>query len=197
MSKRKPRIPAIERPQWTDEVRDLFAVMDGPEARGSGPSREIMFYLAQHPVLSTRFMEFGRHVLFESQLPDRERELITLHIAWRTRSDYEWISHVTFGLHVGLTDADIEAVKVGADSSHWSESDRELLRTVDQLLDNYDLDDELWTSLSKRFDQQEIIELLFTVANYMGFSAVLNALRIPLEPGTDEVAAKYGTPRGQ
>lgn len=194
MSELEPRIPPLEPSEWTEEVRDLFAVMDGPEGRENGPSREIMHYLAQHPVLSARFMAFGRHILFDSILSDHVRELVTLYIAWTTKSDYEWVSHVTFGLHIGLTEADIEAVKQGPDSPHWSEFDRNLLRAVDQLRDSYNLDDELWASLSKKFDQREMIELVYTIGNYLLFSAVLNSFRIPLEPGTEDVVKKYGTP---
>jgi 4-carboxymuconolactone decarboxylase len=194
MSEQEPRIPPLKRSEWTEEVRDLFAVMDGPEGREKGPSREIMHFLAQHPVLSERFMAFGRHILFESILSDRVRELVTLYIAWTTKSDYEWVSHVAFGLHIGLTEADIEAVKEGPDSPHWSDFDRNLLRAVDQLRDGYNLDDALWAALSKEFDRSEMMELVYTIGNYLLFSAVLNSFRIPLEPGTEDVVKKYGTP---
>ncbi len=194
MSRREPRIPPVERSEWTEEVRDLFTVMDGPEAREKGPSRNIMYVLARHPVLSKQFMSFGRHLLFDSILTDRVRELVTLYVAWTTRSEYEWLSHVAFGLHVGFTDADIEAVKKGPDSPHWSEPERDLLRAVDQMRDGYDLDDELWASLARQFDQREMMELVFTIGNYLLFAAVLNSFRIPLEPGHEALAGKYGTP---
>jgi len=196
MPKPESRIPPVKRSEWTDDVRDLFTVMDGPEAWENGPSREIMHFLARHPVISNKFMTFGRHMLFESSLSDRDRELVTLYAGWTTKSDYEWISHVAFGLQVGITDADIEAVKLGPDSPHWSEYDRNLLLAVDQLRDNYDLDDELWAALSKEFDHREMIELVYTIGNYMLFAAVLNSLRIPLEPGMEELCKKYGVPRG-
>jgi len=173
-------------------MRDLFAVMD-PAGRENGPSRRIMNYLARHPVLSREFMVFGRHLLFESSLPDRERELVTLYVAWRTRSDYEWISHVAFGLQVGLTEADLEAVKTGSTSPHWSQPDRDLLRAVDQMMDTYDLDDEVWAALSQRYDLRQMMELIFTIGNYMLFAAVLKSFRIPLEPGMESLAEKYGT----
>lgn len=194
MSKLKPRIPPIKPTEWTDEARDFFTVMDGPEAWEKGPSREVILYLAQHPVLSNRFMSFGRDVLRSSSLPHRERELVTLYIGWTTKSDYEWLSHVAFGLQVGLTDEDIEAVKHGPDSSHWSGLDRELLRAADQMRDQYDLDDELWDSLSHHYDQRQMIEWMYTIGNYMVFAAVFNSLRIPLEPGMNALAEKYGVP---
>ena len=194
MSTSEPRIPPVERSEWTGEVRDLFTVMDGPQAWEKGPSRDIMYVLARHPVLSKLFMQFGRRVLMESALPDRERELVTLYVAWITRSDYEWLSHVAYGLRVGLTDADIEAVKQGHDSPHWSGLDRKLLCAAVQLCKAYDLDDELWASLSQEFDPRQMMELVYTIGNYMLFSAVLNSFRIAPEAGMDELAEKYGVP---
>lgn len=194
MSTSEPRIPPVTRSEWTDEMRDLFTVMDGPEAWEKGPSRDIMYVLARHPVLSQLFMQFGRRVLMESSLPDRERELVTLGVAWITRSDYEWLSHVAYGLHVGLTEADIEAAKQGAESPHWSGRDRDLLRATVQLCKNYHVDDELWASLSKEFDPRQMMELVYTIGNYMLFSAVLNSFRIPPEAGMEKLAEKYGIP---
>lgn len=192
MPKPEQRITPVERSEWTDEVRDLFAVMDGPEARENGPSRNIMYFLARHPGLSHKFMDLGHYLLRSSILPHRERELVTLYVAWTTKSDYEWASHVTFGLQVGLTEADIEAVKQGSESPYWSGLDRDLLRAVDQLRDTYNLDDELWESLSREYSQQQMMELVFTIGNYILFSSVLNSLRVPLEQGNDEVLKQYG-----
>ncbi len=194
MPENQPRIPPIKPDEWTDEVRDLFTVMDGPEAREKGPSRQVMLYLAQHPKLSNLFMTFGREILRDSSLPHRERELATLYIGWTTRSDYEWLSHVAFGLQVGLTEEDIEAVKQGPESPHWTAPDRDLLRLVDQMRDHYSVDDELWASLSGRYDQRQMIEWIYTVGNYMLFSAVFNSLQIPVEPEMQELARKFGIP---
>ncbi|MFC7050163.1 carboxymuconolactone decarboxylase family protein [Emcibacter nanhaiensis] len=194
MSNQEPRIPAVTEADWTDEMRDLFEVMEGPEAREKGPSREIIKYLAQHPVLSTKFLAFGSHLLFHSSLPDRERELVTLYVAWKTKSDYEWISHVPFGLHVGVTAEEIHEVKKGPSSDMWSDKDRDLLVACDQYLENYCLDDELWASLSREWSTEQMVELLFTIGNYMLFSGVLNTLRIPLEAGTEDFVKNFGLP---
>lgn len=193
MSKSESRITPITREEWTDEVRDLFTVMDGPEAWEKGPSRTIIHHLGRHPTLSKRFLEFGRQLLVDSNLSDRVREVVTLYVAWTTYSDYEWASHLAFGLRVGLTDDDIEAVKQGPDSPHWTASERNLLRAVDQMRDSYDIDDELWSSLAEEFNEVQLVELVFTIGNYMQFSAVLNSLRIPLESWDHEVLAKYGS----
>ena len=194
MSKLEPRVPPIPRSEWTDEARDVFAVLEGPDAWEKGPRVDVIGVLAQHPHLTRPFLAYNKHLLFQSTLPDRVRELVTLYVAWTTKSDYEWASHVPMGLQVGLTDADIEAVKQGPASSHWSAFDRDLLRAVDQMRDNYDLDDALWATLSKEFDTRQMMDLLFTIGNYIMFSAVLSGLRVPLEARHAEIAKKYGMP---
>ena len=39
----------------------------------------------------------------------------------------------------------------------------------------------------------QMMELIFTIGNYMLFAAVLKSFRIPLEPGMESLAEKYGT----
>jgi alkylhydroperoxidase family enzyme len=194
MQKFEPRIPHVNRSEWTDEVRDVFAVLEGAEGWEKGPRFDIISVFAQHPALTRPFLAYNRYILMNSILPARERELVTLYVGWTCKSPYEWLSHVRMGLQIGLTDEDIEAIKQGPNSPHWSDSDRDLLRAVDQMRNAYDLDDGLWASLSKRYNHREMMELLFIIGNYIMFSAVLNALRVPPEAGGDELAKRYGTP---
>lgn len=190
------RIPLLPEADWTDKARDLFAVLEGPEARDRGPRFEIILQLAQNPDLSIPFLEYNKHILFGTVLDARVRELVTLYVAWSCRSDYEWLSHVREGLRVGLSDADIEACKFGPASAHWSEAERDLMLLVDEMRDTYDVSDGLWARLEKRFNGPELMTLLFTVGNYIMFSAVLNAMRAKPEGGADGegLAAKYGRP---
>jgi alkylhydroperoxidase family enzyme len=194
MPRGEPRIPFIKRSEWTDEARDVFAVLGGPESRENGPSKNIVYVFARHPALALPFLAYNRHLLMNSSLPDRVRELVTLYIGWTCKSDYEWLSHVASGLRLGLTGDDIEAVKHGPDSLHWSELERTLLRAVDQMREAYNLDDELWALLSKEFDHRQMMDLLFTIGNYIMLAAVLNAVRVPPEAELAEIERKYGSP---
>jgi alkylhydroperoxidase family enzyme len=190
------RIPLLPREQWTEKARDLFAVLEGPEAREKGPRYEIVLQLAQNPELTIPFLEYNKHILFGSSLEPRVRELVTLYVAWSCRSEYEWLSHVRDGLRIGLTDADIEAVKLGPASLHWNSFERDLMRLVDQMRDDYDISDELWLALAEHFDPRGIMDLIFTVGNYIMFSSILNGIRAKAEAGAEgeALAAKYGRP---
>lgn len=195
MSNSTRRIPLLPESEWTDKARDLFAVLEGPEARERGPRYEIILQLAQNPDLTIPFLEYNKQILFGSLNP-RVRELVTLYVAWSCKSGYEWLSHVREGLRVGLTDADIEACKLGPASPHWDDAERDLMHLVDQMRDSYDVSDDLWARLSSRFDTRGMMDLLFTAGNYIMFSAVLNGMRAKPEGGAEgeDLAQKYGCP---
>ncbi|WP_321395941.1 carboxymuconolactone decarboxylase family protein [Emcibacter sp.] len=197
MSKDELRISPLKRSEWTEGARDVFAVLGGPEERENGPRYKIISVLAKHPQLMRPFLEYNRQLLMNSVLPGRERELIILYVGWTCRSAYEWLSHVREGLRSGvITEEDISALKQGSDSSHWADFERTLLRAVDQLRETHTLDDDLWTAISEKFDETQMLEFLFAVGNYILMSGVVNALRMPLEEGAEgaELVIKYGVP---
>lgn len=196
MANEDPRIPLLAREDWTERARDLFAVLEGPEARERGPRYDIVLQLAQNPELTIPFLEYNKHLMFHSSLDNRTRELVILYVAWSCRSEYEWLSHVRDGLRIGLTDADIEAVKLGAASPHWDPFERNLMRLVDEMRDDYDISDEIWRAMSVRFDPRQMMDLIFTIGNYIMFSSVLNGMRAKPEAGPEgaDLAAKYGCP---
>lgn len=196
MTQDQRRIPLLPEEQWTERARDLFTVLEGPEAREAGPRFEIVLQLAQNPELTIPFLEYNKHILFGSSLDPRIRELVTLRVAWTCKSDYEWLSHVRDGLKVGVTDADIEAVKAGAGAAHWNDLERDLMHLVDEMREKHDIGDELWASLSAQFDPRGMMDLIFTIGNYIMFAAVLNGMRARPEGGEDgeALAEKYGRP---
>jgi 4-carboxymuconolactone decarboxylase len=192
----KSRIPVLKRSEWTDAARDVFAVIEGPDAWEDGPRFDIVSILAQHPALTRPFLTYNKHLMMNSTVPHRERELVTLYVAWTCKSDYEWLSHVRESRKIGFSDAEIEAVKLGPDAPLWSGLDRTLLRTVDQMRDAYSIDDVTWAELSAHYDHKQMMDLVFTIGNYIMFAAVLNGLRIQPEVGEGgaALAEKYGTP---
>lgn len=192
----QPRIPVLKRGEWTDAARDVFAVLEGPEGWENGPRYDSISILAQHPALTRPFLTYNKHLMMNSTVPHRERELVTLYVAWTCKSDYEWLSHVRESRRIGFTDEEIEAVKQGPDAPLWSAFDRALLRTVDQMRDAYTIDDATWAALSERYDHKQMMDLVFTIGNYIMFAAVLNGLRIPPEVGEGgaALAEQYGTP---
>ena len=121
----EPRLRPLSADEWDDDVRQLLG---GTTGVGDGRVLNIFATLAHHPKLVKRWTVFGNHVLFKSTLPERERELVILRVGWRAQAEYEWGQHVVIARRCGVTDEEIEWVKLGPDAIGWSPFDATLLR---------------------------------------------------------------------
>jgi 4-carboxymuconolactone decarboxylase len=175
------RIPPITAAEWTEATRDVFEVMGGAEAREKGSPYNVVLTLAQHPELALPHLQFYKVLLSCSTLSMQLRELITLRVAWRTQSEYEWIQHVKLGKRVGLTDEHIESIKIGAELPLWSELERLSIRAVDQLFVQSQIDDATWNGLAQHMNKKELIELLFIIGTYTTLCWAFNAMGVKLE----------------
>ncbi|HEX3691049.1 MAG TPA: carboxymuconolactone decarboxylase family protein [Solirubrobacteraceae bacterium] len=142
--------------------------------------------LAVHPELMSRMRPLGSGILNHGQVAPRDREIVLHRTCARAGAEYEWGIHaVAFAHAVDLTAEQVAATAAqtgGAEDRCWSEQDRLLVRLADELHDTNTITDELWADLSKRFTDQQLLELIVTAGWYRTLSYVINAARIPLEP---------------
>ncbi|MFX1501531.1 MAG: carboxymuconolactone decarboxylase family protein [Promethearchaeota archaeon] len=141
--------------------------------------------LVRHPNLLRRWLVFARHVLFKSSLPAREREILILRIGWLCQAEYEFGQHVRIGKENGLLEEEIQMIMEGPDSKGWSSFDATLVKAVDELYYDAFISDPTWKALSKNYNTQQIIDLVFTVGQYNLVSMALNTLGVQLEEGTE------------
>lgn len=114
-------------------------------------------------------------------LPARERELVILRTGWRTRCEYEFGQHVLLGRRAGLTDEEIR--QVTDDDADWPAGDALLIRLSDEIYQTRDVSDELWKSLSARWDSAALLELVALAGFYSMVAGLLNAARVQRDPG--------------
>ncbi|MEU2281136.1 carboxymuconolactone decarboxylase family protein [Streptomyces sp. NPDC013178] len=136
--------------------------------------------LAHHEDALRRFIVFGNHVLGKNTLPLPSRELMILRIAARARAAYEWDQHVRIARRAGLADATILAA-VNGEWDGLDEPDRVLLTATDSLLDRQGVDDELWGRLTDHLSTEQIIDVLYTVGQYLTIATVVNTLGVRVE----------------
>jgi len=179
MKLKTPRLEPLQADQWSDEVRDILRPIK--EQQGEVPN--IFKTLAHHPNLMRRWLVFGNHVLFKSTLPARERELIILRIGWLCQAEYEWAQHVQIGRKAGLTDEEIHRIKTGPDAKEWNEQDRLLLQATDELRADAHLSDATWQGLSRYYNTQQLMDVVFTIGQYNLVSMALNTLGVQLDEG--------------
>jgi 4-carboxymuconolactone decarboxylase len=174
------RMPSLPPEEWTDEVRELFAVYEGEEGRVNGSKYNFTHWFANHPALATQWMQYN-FVLSRGVLDPILRELVVLRVSHRYSCAYEWHLHVQISKPLGIGEPQLKAVKIGPDAAIWTELQRLCLRATDALCDRHDIDDELWAALSEHLNPKELIELLFLIGSYSLLAWVLNTVRMPLE----------------
>lgn len=191
------RVPKLPREEWTDAAREVFSFWGEPNSWEEGSRTNIMMVMAQHPDLGKAYNTFGKHFLVTNTVPLRPRELIVMRVAWLLKSEYEWHNHVGYCLNLGMTLDEIAAIKDGAAASCWTDEDKAILNAVDELLRDNDLSDETWAELEKFFSRQQIMDVIFTIGQYVMTSWAITAMRMPLEAHTDPIGWDLKTASGK
>lgn len=195
-----PRLPPLPRDRWDDDVEKALRagvpdqVADKWMSTGDDALRvpNGISSLLHHPRLAAKFLNFNALLLWEPVLSHRQRELMVLRVAWRTRSQYEWVQHVKLSRRYGVTTEECRAIADGADgiaagdgNAVWSPLEADLLRATDQLLDSYRIDDDTWSRLAAELGDDALVELVYVVGTYTNLAMVFNSLGIELDPDLD------------
>ena len=196
ISGQSPRIAPLAPEQFTPEQQAVFEANAGiaPTAASASGSNtllvEMVGILARAPAVYAPHMDSARAFFFQSSLTPRDRELVILRTAWLSQSPYEWGEHVRIGKDSGITADEIERATHGSEAEGWSDHDRALVRSVEELhFDSY-LSDETWEQLSKTYTEEQRIELIMLIGQYKTVAYYLNSLRIKLRDGSQGLLAR-------
>jgi AhpD family alkylhydroperoxidase len=170
-------------------MRDALAALHPAEPRHPFPERDpsrpkglnVLGTLAHHPALTTAFHTLTGHVLFASTIAPRERELLVLRVATVRQCDYEWAQHVLLAADAGLTAEEIARVRLGADAAGWSALDAALVAAVDELLRDARVGDATWAALAAELDDQQLLDVVFTVGTYDALAMALLSAGVELD----------------
>lgn len=160
--------------QWTDQQKVVMGDLIRPD--GSAPN--VIATFVRHPQLCQAWIAFSRMLLRHGLLSDRDREIIILRIAWRTNSVYEWRQHAG-----RIDDETLESLSGPSSAKIWSDSERDLIRSVDEFCESEFIGDPNWSNLAQHYDDQELLEVVFLCSTYRALSSMLNILGV--EPDTD------------
>jgi len=178
----------MSRPQRIEIVADAdatpeqVAVLDKLR-RPDGTVLNIFATMANHPDLTRRWLVFGNHVLAKSTLSPRIRELAILRVGWLCGSDYELGQHVLISRDLGITDAEIDRLKLASIDSVWVSAEACVIRAADELHAHHEISDPTWEALSEHYDVQQRMDIVFLVGQYTLVSMALNTFGVPRDPG--------------
>jgi 4-carboxymuconolactone decarboxylase len=189
----KPRVPRIPADQRTPEMLDIISMFAGA-GRINVDNNYVLTTFINHPDLARSYLAFNRYLLMSSTLPVRFRQLAIMRVAWLKKGRYVWASHLRTSLRNGLHGEDFPPIKEGEHSAYWSEQEKAVLRATDQMMEDNDIDEATWSSLSQFLETKQRLDFVFTVGAYALLSVVCNAIRIEREQDLLDLVDIYGEP---
>ena len=164
----------------TDEARTAGLAAGIPERVAQA---NIMRFALRHPRVAEVFAGMIDVAVLHGSLDARLREIAILRVGWRIGSVYEWSNHVGVARGVGLSDAEILAVRT-ADDRVLSDADRLVIRVVDEVLEDTRVSDAtLAAARAEVGDGDELLELVTIPAFYRAIGTMLLTFSVPLEDG--------------
>ena len=178
-SARRARIQPLPVSEWTDAHKLALGSM----AQGDR-TIDVFKTCLRNLELCRNWMPFTQYVLGTTNtVPRRERELAILRTSWDCNADYDWAHHVPAAQRAGLSDDEILRISKGPSAPGWSAFDATLLRATDELHRDQRISEATWKALAERYNDQQLMDFVFTVGQYTMVSMFLNSADVQLEPG--------------
>ena len=142
-----------------------------------------VFHMMSHAETAVRpFMRLGNALLFKGALDPVLREIVILRVGHVTGSTYEVHQHRIVGRDCGMTEAQIVAVPVGAESPVFDAKQKLAIRVTDEVLANVRMSPETFAEAEAAFSHRELVELLVVVGFYNMIAGLLENLEVEIEP---------------
>ena len=140
--------------------------------------------LAHSPEGAKAFGKVGSWIRFGSRLDPKLRELAILQVGWLSKSPYEWSHHVKIGKDFGLSDAEIEAVKLEAagEKTQLPKLYRLALQAAREMATNGEMAETTYNQLSEDLTNELMVDLVIVIAFYCGVVRLLASLGVDVEP---------------
>ena len=157
---------------------DVKAAFEGLPAQ-----LNIMKMLVNAETCFRPFLQFGSALLSRQQLDPALREIVILQVAHIEGGEYEWVQHVPIGIAVGVTQAQIDAIKANRfDADCFSDRDRATMKLVVEVVNNVRASEDSVRGLAKFLSPREMVEVMLTIGNYMMAARWTETMRVEIDP---------------
>lgn len=158
---------------WPEDLNYILDKLDKP--------LNIHGLMAHHSSLMQAWMPFRNHIVANSSLEPRQRELLILRTAVNCSAAYEWSHHVVRGKEAGLSVDEIQRVKQNPETAYWPDDDRALLLSADDCFHHSMVSEETYVQLKEYFTIEQQLDALATVGMYITLATMIKTFRVPLE----------------
>lgn len=157
----------------------LDAVRQGPRGGARGPFGAWI----RSPEMAVLAQELGAHVRFRSCLNDRVREIAICVTAASLKAEYEWFAHARIAREAGVSEAALEAIRVGERPDGLPEDEATAYAFAEELMRTKHVSDATYASAIDMFGDEGVVEIVAACGYYTLVGLTLNVARVPLPEG--------------
>ena len=126
--------------------------------------------------------QLGSALISGSSLPPVLRELAILRVGYISRSAYELFQHEALARHVGMSEAQIDAIRGGdAASPALDQAERDVLVFVEDLIANVRASDANLAAVRRHLSDQHVVDLIVVTGYYMMICRLLETSGVEIE----------------
>lgn len=163
-----------------------YAALDGAEIKPlvdrivteRGSVLHLYQMLLHSPPVAEGWLNYLTAIRQKSTLDDGLRELVIVRVAFINGAHYEAEQHIPIALRAGVSQAQIDALNAWESSNLFSPAQKRVLALTDEMTRNVQVEKTLVDALKGDLDNQELVELVATIAAYNMVSRFLEALGI-------------------
>jgi 4-carboxymuconolactone decarboxylase len=152
-----------------------------PENPGADHSLNLFRMLAHSPPTLAGFGKLGGALLQDGTLDPRLRELAIVRVGLLARAEYEVEKHTVIARAMGLSDAELGALQVGADPDALDDVGRAVRALADELFHGIRASDAALAAVQQHLDHRQVVELVVTIGFYGLVCRVLETLGVDKE----------------
>lgn len=174
------RLPPLDPETLTSRQREVYqAILGSARHSVEGPLRA---WLAS-PDLADRAQSLGLKCRFGSSLAGSLSELAILTVAAHWRSEFEWHAHAPLALQAGLSDAVIEALRVGSAPPFANDAEAIVHAFAAELLTQHTVSEPTFDAARTRFKDEGMVDLVGILGYYTLIAMTIAAFAIPAPAG--------------
>jgi alkylhydroperoxidase family enzyme len=175
------RLPYLDKKDLSPENQDL---LDRPI--------NLNRVLVHSPNCRRAGLQMAMFIRFKSKLDPRLKELAIMAVGYLTRAPYEWSHHVILGKDFGVSDDDMQELINYLEGRPHKLDERAVLAidAAREMTEDIAMSDKTFDALHGFLNNEEMVDLVVTIAHYNAMVRVLATLQVDIEdnylPGLDK-----------
>jgi alkylhydroperoxidase family enzyme len=159
-----------------------------PLVGSDAPLRQRVY--AQAPRIAGPYLQFMTALRENGTLPRRLVELVRLRVSFHNQCRSCMSIRYAYGLEGGIDDGLVCSLERPEEADDLTDAEKAALAFADKMAtDHLSVSDETFARLYEHFDDQEVMELCFQVATFVGYGRMGAVLAM-----TDDLPAEYADP---